>query len=154
MTRLKIDMIRLIFVILLLNACSSKIFINTNNIANIYMYDYIHKRGFTTVGAYNHFLEMERLNTNKLIFSEEDKKKFIEILNSAKVKRHFQTKLEQCCIFLSLNLVNNENINVVIRQNSLITNISNFNDYKIENNSHVQWLTDFCNKQKCGNIPD
>lgn len=118
-----------------------------NNIDSMYTFNYFEKRGITTAGAYSQFNNLLKQKANKIYVIERDKQDFEQMLNSAKPKKHQQTKLGIDNLF-GVMYTNGKPINFVICSNMLVFDITNSCNYWIENEADRQWLFLFIKRVK------
>lgn len=121
-------------------------------IDNVKVYKDFKIRGYTTAGAYTHFDDMTQERVEFFEMSNMDKEKLEQVLNTAKQKKHFQTKLGINNIFCEVKFVGQYQFSRVViglgPDKSIITDLTAMKNYIITNPSDLQRLSTFTEKIK------
>lgn len=143
-------LIKFLFIIGIV-ACMNQRNVNTNNTLNsneikeIWIYDYFETQGWRTPNAYRKFEDFEKENIKKIEINDDDFYSLVNIIEKSKEKRLLPTKLGTDLIFAIIINKNNEIFKVAICIN-LIQNFSSGRDYWIHNIEHQYWIAEFKEK--------
>lgn len=136
-------------------------------IREVKIYNDFQKRGYTTAGAFTHFDDLKKAKIKKKLVPFEKQKRLENILNRATKKKHFQTKFGTTNIFSEIIFTeNNAAHRVVITglatsynlfgkskgEYAFITDLTKMIDYKIINQSDLDWLKEFIDKVQQTNL--
>ena len=132
-------------------------------IREVKIYDDFQKRGYTTMGAYTHFDDLEKAKIEKTLVSYEEQERLEKILNRAKRKKHFQTKFGTTNIFSEMTFIENNTVHRVVitgvgtsynllgkskGEYAFITDLTKMIDYEITNPEDLKWLSDFAERMR------
>jgi hypothetical protein len=117
-------------------------------IRSMVVYNYFRERGYTTAGASTQFEDLKKEQTRKIEVHEADIRFIEKILNSVKSTKHHQTKLGIHNIFC---LVTSEaQLIKVIVSPTLIIDLTNYRNYRVEDESQVILLREFMERIRNG----
>jgi hypothetical protein len=121
-------------------------------IESVRVYKYFAERGFTTMGAFTHFDDLKKQETEQLNISSVDTEKLQQIMNDAKKMKHFQRKHPGGLIFCEMQFANpTRESRVVIsigKSDAGVMDLTARKDYVVRTPSDVQWLSEFANRLK------
>ncbi len=136
-----IRFISIYFVILFIGNVNAQ-----ENIDSLSIYNFQESRGYTTSAIRNTFVKIKQKDTPLLKVTIEEKQHFNNILNNAKKKRHFQTKIGAGVLFAKINNRNSRLDYDILICPSLIIDLSNSLNYNIHNEQDKVWLKNFIRK--------